>query len=830
MCQATDKGVILYWNQQRFKKSVALDPRSNVPVFRSAAGSYEYRSAFQAEANASIANEQVFDLTPNGQFQREDLRDYIGDENLLHSKEDDKGDQDHSLSFIPASIDNVDQSQSCQATNVQNELMRWHYRTGHLPFAKLKQLAINGEIPKYLAKVVPPFCAACTYGAMHRIRRNASGRSKVFTANHPGECVSVDQLESSQVGFLAQNKGRLTRDRYKAATVFIDHYSRVRYIHLMKEISSKETIKAKHAFETWASIHGVTIKHYHCDNGRFADNDFVAACNQQRQAVTYCGVNGHHQNGIAERGIRDLQDQARKQLLFAKNCWPMAIDLSLWPYALRAATQYHNQLRTDTSGKSPIEKFANVQVGTNMHHMHTFGCPVYALNNALASGNSLPKWSPRARLGINIGPSPRHARSVTLVLNPSTGLVSPQYHVKFDEFFESVQDIKDETGLSEWKRKAGLIAYDMNGQNSIIDAAAHNDLEFSYSDGNNESKTPDNQVPQGTKFPILQEDCDANVISSIGVEDFENQRFSQLPSKIQKPRALQPTTLRPQKHQQTESPVTSTSSRGRRRKANVRLTGYVASTAENTSGSGTRLATDTHSIGLINPVQHSLLGRISNGHQDVQGLSDEREHGTSDGTVNRDEWAYPTTHRLQTPLIKRGADITSRNVFHTSMTLARPGGGGPRNLQVRSGQGHPTGSTSMPPLELRPKRSFETADTEIRGLIRAMGTSDVIDDLGANAPGRDNKVVNHRSSMRKSAIDSALSATSNPLKSIIDLSKLADELDIVFDDDTSHDEHLLLQEKMRNPVAFAANMLGDTMYYHQAMAQPDADKFPSAIV
>ena len=84
-----------------------------MPVFRSAAGSYEYRSAFQAEANASIANEQVFDLTPNGQFQREDLRDYIGDENLLHSKEDDKDDTDHPLSFIPASIDNVDQSQSC---------------------------------------------------------------------------------------------------------------------------------------------------------------------------------------------------------------------------------------------------------------------------------------------------------------------------------------------------------------------------------------------------------------------------------------------------------------------------------------------------------------------------------------------------------------------------------------------------------------------------------------------------------------------------------------------------------------------------------------------
>ena len=83
--------MILYWNQQRFKKLVALDPRSNVPVSCSAAGSYEYRSTFQAKANASTAHEQVFNLTPNGQFQREDLRDYIGDKNLLHNKDDDNG-------------------------------------------------------------------------------------------------------------------------------------------------------------------------------------------------------------------------------------------------------------------------------------------------------------------------------------------------------------------------------------------------------------------------------------------------------------------------------------------------------------------------------------------------------------------------------------------------------------------------------------------------------------------------------------------------------------------------------------------------------------------
>jgi hypothetical protein len=32
--------------------------------------------------------------------------------------------------------------------NNQAKLMRWHYRLGHLAFSKLKQLALNGEIPQ----------------------------------------------------------------------------------------------------------------------------------------------------------------------------------------------------------------------------------------------------------------------------------------------------------------------------------------------------------------------------------------------------------------------------------------------------------------------------------------------------------------------------------------------------------------------------------------------------------------------------------------------------------------------------------------------------------
>ena len=45
-----------------------------------------------------------------------------------------------------------------------------------------------------------------------------------------------------------------------------------------------------------------------------------------------------------------------------------------------------------------------------------------------------------------------------------------------------------------------------------------------------------------------------------------------------------------------------------------------------------------------------------------------------------------------------------------------------------------------------------------------------------------------------------------------------------------HDEHLALQDRMRNPIAFHAEMVGDIMYYHQAMRQPDSEEFKKAVV
>ena len=68
------------------------------------------------------------------------------------------------------------------------------------------------------------------------------------------------------------------------------------------------------------------------------------------------------------------------------------------------------------------------------------------------------KVAKRARLGVFLGPSPNHSRTVHLILNLRTGHVSPQYHVKHDDFFETVSNKNSnfDSPEPEWKRLSGL--------------------------------------------------------------------------------------------------------------------------------------------------------------------------------------------------------------------------------------------------------------------------------------------------------------------------------------------------------------------------------------
>ena len=137
-------------------------------------------------------------------------------------------------------------------------------------------------------------------------------------------------------------------------------------------------------------------------------------------------------------------------MLHASARWPQAMSPHLWPYALRMANDIKNVSPTQKDGKSAVQIFSGADIRPHLNHFRPMGCPVYVLHNALQTGQQISKWHKHARLGLYLGHSPAHARSVALVLNLDTGLVSLQFHVKFDEFFETVNNL-DEEYPNWWK-------------------------------------------------------------------------------------------------------------------------------------------------------------------------------------------------------------------------------------------------------------------------------------------------------------------------------------------------------------------------------------------
>ena len=348
-------------------------------------------------------------------------------------------------------------------------------------------MAKLGIIPRHLENAPGTTCSSCKHGKAKRRQWKAKAGEvrKIYSQDikEPGECVSVDQLESSVPGLIGQLKGILTKRRYMVATIFVDHFSSMDYPVLQQSTTSAETVAAKESFELYASTMGIGIRHYHADNGRFADNLFresIARCNQ---TISFSGVGIHSQNGKAEKRIQDLQNAARTMLLHAERQWPGAINSHLWPYALRMASDVYNHAPRALSEAAPIELFTGHKMRPLVQCFHHFGCPTFVLLSDLQSGKKGRKWDNRIRVGIYLGRSTQHARSVSLILSLDTGLVSPQYHCSFDDMFETTREAQIHLmPTSKWQEKGHFTMSKPQEQGASRTSAEQCALE----DGSNE--------------------------------------------------------------------------------------------------------------------------------------------------------------------------------------------------------------------------------------------------------------------------------------------------------------------------------------------------------
>ena len=345
-----------------------------------------------------------------------------------------------------------------QSSPLLKEFMAWHVCSGHIPFTRMFQLVKHGLLPKKFQSLEKDklICPTCAIGKCKRKpwrTRGKPGSLRSEDQNAPGAKVSIDHIISAQPGLVPRMDGRHTRSRINSGCVFIDNHTGYSYTHLQTSVDNEQTVAAKHGFELLAKTHDVDIKSFHADNGIFAEKQFRDAVDDDGQTISYCAVGAHHQNGIVERHVGTLTHGARTNLLHAQRRWPEAVGSILWPFAWKDFERRYNHLYLDSDGLSPINRFSKTNVKVDLKTFHPFGCPIFVLDNRLQSvGSAIPKWDPRARVGIYLGHSPCHAGSVALVLNPKSLRVSPQFHVVFDDEFSTVPFMRSGEIPPHWSK------------------------------------------------------------------------------------------------------------------------------------------------------------------------------------------------------------------------------------------------------------------------------------------------------------------------------------------------------------------------------------------
>ena len=194
----TSEGVVLHWNKGRSTKTISWSHKINTAYMRTTAG-YNNAIDFSKVSTPHLKKNNTFLIYLN----KTSLEENINASDNANTGTDQVFNID--LDSITKSSNNS--SLELRAQRDEAELIRWHQRLSHISFKRLKLLCMIGILPRRLASVPNPKCLAYIYRKLNRKlwrTKSSNSRIKVTTFSQPGECVSVDQLESPVPGFVAQ--------------------------------------------------------------------------------------------------------------------------------------------------------------------------------------------------------------------------------------------------------------------------------------------------------------------------------------------------------------------------------------------------------------------------------------------------------------------------------------------------------------------------------------------------------------------------------------------------------------------------------------------------
>jgi hypothetical protein len=185
-CGTYGDAIELYWDQRQYQRTITLSIASNIGLFKSAPGYSRFHAFCNEIGNIepSTLGENTFYCMPATEVS-EDEATYLDPDGTIGNDDDDDSivtrlgelpDRRHpdipDEVFTPIEYTGVEnvipEDEDVQQSTPQAKLLAWHYRLGHVSFAKIRQMAARGDLPMDMATCPAPKCAACLYGKATR--------------------------------------------------------------------------------------------------------------------------------------------------------------------------------------------------------------------------------------------------------------------------------------------------------------------------------------------------------------------------------------------------------------------------------------------------------------------------------------------------------------------------------------------------------------------------------------------------------------------------------------------------------------------------------------
>jgi hypothetical protein len=158
-------------------------------------------------------------------------------------------------------------------TEAQRALMSLHERLRHADMATLQQWANGNKFPTEPASIKNcplPRCSRCLFTkAQYKswCSRTEPAGIRATSLTPGSSTVHVDQLEVTMPRQIPQLKGKLQHSKYTCAMIFIDEFSGKDFVYCQTKMNTKQTLEAKVHCKQHFREHGITIQHYHGNNG-----------------------------------------------------------------------------------------------------------------------------------------------------------------------------------------------------------------------------------------------------------------------------------------------------------------------------------------------------------------------------------------------------------------------------------------------------------------------------------------------------------------------------------------------------------------------------------